>query len=104
MVKPRIDLPREPIAAFCRTHGIRRLELFGSVLDDDFGPQSDVDVLVEFEPGRTPGLAFFTMDAELAAILGRPVNLHTRRSVEESENYIFRRQALSRIATVYEAA
>ncbi len=68
---------REKIAAFCRTHHIRRLALFGSVLRDDFRPDSDVDILVEFEPGKVPGLAFFAMQRELSGILGRKVDLNT---------------------------
>jgi len=65
------------IAEFCRHHHIRRLALFGSVLRDDFGPDSDVDVLVEFEPGHTPGLGFMAMERELSEILGRRVDLNT---------------------------
>ena len=72
-----IAVPREEIAAFCRRHRIRRLSLFGSVLRHDFGPESDVDVLVEFEPGGVPGFAFFTMGAELSEILDRNVDLNT---------------------------
>ena len=99
-----IEIPRERLAQFCRAHGIRRLQLFGSVLRDDFGPESDVEVMVEFEPGRTPGFDFFLLDEELGEILGRRVDLHTRRSIEESPNYIFRREALSRVETLYDAA
>lgn len=73
----RTTLDRDCIVDFCRRHHIRRLALFGSVLRDDFGPDSDVDVLVEFEPGHTPGLAFFGMQDELAAIIGRRVDLCT---------------------------
>jgi predicted nucleotidyltransferase len=73
----RIAIDREKIAEFCRRHHIRRLSLFGSVLRDDFGPDSDVDVLVEFETGHVPGLAFFGMEAELSQILGRKVDLST---------------------------
>ena len=73
----KISLDREKIAEFCRRHHIRRLSLFGSVLRDDFGPDSDVDVLVEFETGHVPGLAFFDMEAELSQILGRKVDLST---------------------------
>ncbi len=73
----RIPLDPDKIADFCRRHHIRRLSLFGSVLRDDFGPESDVDVLVEFEPGHTPGLAFFTMEEELSQIIGRKVDLNT---------------------------
>ena len=65
------------IHVFCRKHHIRKLSFFGTVLRDDFGPQSDVDVLVEFEPGHVPGLAFFSMEHELSDILGRKVDLNT---------------------------
>lgn len=75
--KPKIDVPQEAIADFCRRHHIRKLALFGSVLSDSFGQDSDVDVLVEFEPGRTPGLAFFAMQDELSLILQREVDLQT---------------------------
>ena len=73
----KIPLDRDSIAAFCRRHHIRTLALFGSVLRDDFSPDSDVDVLVEFEPGYVPGLAFLTMEEELSTILGRRVDLNT---------------------------
>jgi hypothetical protein len=72
-----IEIPLDEIAAFCRRHHIRQLALFGSVLREDFNPASDVDVLVEFEPGHVPGLAFFTMQEELSRILGRQVDLNT---------------------------
>ncbi len=73
----KIDVPQDRIRDFCRKHRIRKLAFFGSVLRDDFGPGSDVDVLVEFEPGHTPGLEFFVMEAELGEILGRKVDLLT---------------------------
>lgn len=104
MIAARIDIPFDRIAEFCRKHRIRKLELFGSVLRDDFAPESDIDVMVEFEPGHSPGLRFFVLDEELAAIFGRKVDLHTRRSVEDNPNHIFREQALSRVETVYDAA
>lgn len=72
-----IALPQEKIADFCRRYHIRKLAIFGSALRDDFRPDSDVDVLVEFEPEHTPGLAFFTMEMELSEILGRTVDLNT---------------------------
>ena len=72
-----ISIDREKIADFCRRHHIKRLSLFGSVLRDDFGPASDVDVLVEFEAGHVPGLAFFSMEEELSKIIGRNVDLNT---------------------------
>ena len=59
MKMSHITIDRDRIADFCRRNHIRRLSLFGSVLRDDFGPESDVDVLVEFDPGHTPGLYFF---------------------------------------------
>ena len=65
-----IDVPHDKIAEFCRKWGIRKLSFFGSVVRDDFGPESDVDVLVEFKD-RTPGLKFFhTVPSELSEILG----------------------------------
>jgi len=73
----KIEVPEEKIAAFCRRHHIRRLAFFGSVLRDDFTPESDVDVLVEFEEGHVPGLAFITMQEELSEMLGRKVDLNT---------------------------
>ena len=70
-------LPKERLAEFCRRRRIRRLALFGSALRDDFAPQSDLDLLVEFEPGVRVGLSFFTMQAELSDLLGRRVDLNT---------------------------
>ena len=73
----RPEISKEEIARFCRKHHIRKLALFGSVLREDFRFESDVDVLVEFEPGHVPGLAFFSMEEELSEILGHKVELHT---------------------------
>lgn len=81
MVAPRPSIPSEVLERFCRRHHIRRLSFFGSVLRDDFGPESDVDVLVEFEPEHIPGLAFIDIEDELSALLGRPVDLATPKSV-----------------------
>ena len=72
-----LDIPREEIAAFCRHHHIRRMALFGSILRGDVGPDSDIDVLVEFDPDHIPGLAFFAMQRQLSQILGREVDLNT---------------------------
>ena len=77
MTRARIEIPQAEIEAFCRKHHIRRLALFGSVLREDFTDESDIDVLVEFEPGHTPGFAFFDMERELSALLGRKVDLNT---------------------------
>lgn len=73
----RLDIPRDRIAEFCPRHHIRRLALFGSVLRDDFRADSDVDMLVEFEDGHTPGLDFFAMQDELSGLLLRKVDLNT---------------------------
>lgn len=73
----RILVDRQKIIELCRRYHIRRLAFFGSVLRNDFGPESDVDVLVEFEPGHVPGLAFFSIEEELSRILGRKVDLNT---------------------------
>ena len=78
MVINNINFPEGPIADFCRQHGVKKLSLFGSILGDDFRPESDVDVLVEFEPGRTPGMiGFGGMILELTAMIGRDVDLRT---------------------------
>jgi len=78
MVLHGINFDPDLIAEFCRRHHIRRFSLFGSILTDRFGPESDVDVLVEFEPGHVPGfLSLAGMEAELADSIGRPVDLRT---------------------------
>ncbi len=77
MNKIKIKVPRKELAEFCRKNHIRKLAFFGSVLRDDFGPDSDIDILVEFEPGKMPGFAFFTMQEELTKIFGRKVDLNT---------------------------
>jgi predicted nucleotidyltransferase len=96
----QIKLPQEAIAAFCRRHHIRRLALFGSVTRPDFRPDSDVDVLVEFEPGNTPGLAFFRMQEELAMLLGRRVDLNT----PEFLGHRFRDAVMREAETLYAGA
>lgn len=73
----RVDLPLDRLAEICRRYRVRRLALFGSALRDDFGPKSDVDLLVEFLPGARTGLAFFAMQDELSEAIGRTVDLNT---------------------------
>ena len=91
----RLAVDRETLAALCRRWQIERLELFGSVLRDDFRPDSDVDVLVTFAPEAHHGLfAFARMEEELTALVGRKVDLLTRQSVERSENWIRRNEIL----------
>ena len=76
--KSKIDLPLDAIQSICRNHGIRRLALFGSVLRSDFKPTSDVDMLVEFEPSKIPGLiAFAGFEQDLSALIGRKIDLNT---------------------------
>jgi len=99
-----IKLSEAEIEAFCRRNRICRLSFFGSVLRDDFGPDSDVDVLVEFEQGQGPGLMeLVKMQSELSEILGQKVDLVERQSVEKSENYIRRRHILQSVETIYVA-
>lgn len=73
-----IVIPGKQLAEFCRRNHIRKLSLFGSILRDDFGPESDVDFLVEFEPEKTPGLFGITeMEIELSDLIGRKADLRT---------------------------
>ena len=88
------------IKKFCQKHHIRRLSFFGSVVRGDFGPQSDIDVLVEFEPGHTPGLDFFLMEAELSRLLGGKVDLQTPNFLSPE----FRHTVLSEAVQAYEQA
>lgn len=95
-----ITIPTDRIAEFCVRHHIRRLSLFGSVLRDDFRPDSDVDVLVEFEPDHTPGLfRFGGMRNELVRMLGREVDLRTPADLSR----YFRDQVLAEALPQYAA-
>jgi len=79
----KIKLPMDEIAAFCRRHHIRQLALFGSVLREDFGPDSDLDILVEFEPEAQVGfMALSGMQLELSELLQRPVDLVLRQGLK----------------------
>ncbi len=73
----RFRVPEDRLSAYCRRHHIRKLALFGSVLRGDFRPDSDIDVLVEFEPGHTPGFGIIDMENELSELAGRKVDLRT---------------------------
>ena len=96
----KVSVDQERLAEFCRENGVRRLAVFGSALRDDFGPGSDVDVLIEFEPGRTPGLRFFWMQEELSRLFDRTVDLHTPASLSR----YFRSQVLSEAEDQFVAA
>jgi len=95
-----IAIPPDAIADFCRRHGIARLALFGSVLRDDFTPQSDVDFLVEFLPDRVPGLIRLVgMERELSALIGRKADLRTEGDLSK----YFVEEVLREAAPIYVA-
>ena len=96
----RIPLTPAQIKRFCQKHHIRKLAFFGSVVRDDFDAGSDIDVLVEFEPDHTPGLAFFAMEAELSGLLDRKVDLVTQKFLSSE----IRVNAQAEAMTVYEQA
>jgi predicted nucleotidyltransferase len=101
MRRARIALPQESVADFSRRYHIRRLALFGSVLRDDFAPSSDVDVLVEFEPGTKVGLIRLAgMELELSEILGHKVDLNTPGFLSD----YYRDQVLAEAEIQYDAA
>ena len=91
-MNPQVSVSKNAIAAFCHKHGIKRLAVFGSALREDFGPDSDIDILVEFEADRTPGLfGIAGMELELSALFsGRKVDLRT----PEDLSHYFRQEVL----------
>ena len=99
--QPTIKIANDRVVDFCRRHHIKRLSLFGSALRDDFGPESDIDVLVEFEAGKTPSFfRLFDMEDELSAMLeGRKVDI---RTPEDLGRY-FRERVLSEALVQYAA-
>ena len=99
-----IDVPPDKITDFCKRWQILELALFGSVLRDDFGPESDVDVLVRFDPqARHTLFDLAQMQDDLSALLGRKVDLIERVAVERSPNYIRRKAILQSAETIYAA-
>jgi len=98
MVNIKID--KKKIASYCRQNHIRRMALFGSALRPDFRKQSDVDILVEFEPGHTPGLNFFRIELELSEMFRRKVDLNTKDFLSPD----FRNLVVSEAETVYAKA
>jgi predicted nucleotidyltransferase len=102
MAKAHIEIPREKIAEFCKKWNIREFAFFGSVLRDDFRPDSDIDVVVDFEPNVSRTLFdLVSMIDELKEIFGRKVDLLTRSAVEQSRNYIRRKEILSTLEVVH---
>jgi len=101
MTEARISIPKDRIAEFCKRNQIRRLSLFGSVLREDFGPDSDVDVLVEFEAGTRVGLIRLSgLEIELGTIVGRKVDLNTPGFLSK----YYRDQILGESKVQYDAA
>jgi len=96
----KVQIPQDKLAEFCRRPRIRKLALFGSVLRDDFTDESDIDVLVEFEPGTAVGLNFFSMERELSSLLGRNVDLNTPGFLGK----YMREEIISRAEVQYESA
>ncbi len=104
MRKIAIPIPDSALADFCRRWKIRELALFGSVLSNAFGPASDVDVLVTFLPEAEWSLLdHIRMEQELSALLGRQVDLVSKRAIERSENWLRRRAILESAEVVYAA-
>ena len=103
-MNPELSIPMDRLAEYCRTRGIARLAIFGSALRSDFGPASDIDLLVEFESGRTPGLlGIVGMEQEFSNLFERNVDLVERPAVEQSRNYIRRMAILESAETIYAA-
>ncbi len=93
-------IPRKELIDFCQRYHIRKLSLFGSALGADFSPDSDLDILVEFDPDHIPGLAFFTIQDELSVLLKRPVDLNTPQFLSP----IFRQDVLAQAEVLYALA
>ena len=96
MLVTELQIDHARLAECCRRYGVARLETFGSFAMGDAGPESDLDILVTFKPDSRIGLEFVALHRELEEIIGRPVDLLTRDSVEDSPNKYFRRFALRR--------
>jgi predicted nucleotidyltransferase len=101
---PRIDVTQEQVAAFCRKWQIVEFDLFGSVLREDFRPDSDIDVLVTFAPDAKWSLFDLVhMQDELEKLFGRAVDLVERQAIEKSPNYLRRRNILNSLERIYAA-
>jgi predicted nucleotidyltransferase len=97
-----VSLPRGPIIDFCRRWHISELAVFGSALRDDFNPDSDLDILVAFAPEADWSLLdHVRMEQELAALLGRKIDLLSKQAVEQSHNWIRRKEILDSAEVIY---
>jgi predicted nucleotidyltransferase len=102
MLEATIQMPKDQIAEFCRRWQIKEIALFGSVLRDDFGPESDLDILVSFSADADWGLLdHLKMEEELTAIFNRKIDLLTKRAVEQSHNHLRRQEILRTAEVVY---
>ena len=99
-----LDIDHERLASLCRQYHVAALELFGSRAKGTARPDSDVDLLVTFAEGQTPGLGFFALALELESLFGHPVDLFTRASIERSPNPIKRRSILATTESLYVSA
>lgn len=100
----KIQLPHQALAAFCQRWKIKEMSFFGSVLREDFRPDSDIDVMVSFEENSTWGLLeLVRMKRELKALLGREIDLLTKKSIEQSHNWIRQQEILGTAQVVYVA-
>lgn len=100
MRQNKIEIPEDRLSDFCKRNHIHKLSFFGSFIRDDFKSSSDIDVLVEFEAGHVPGLAFFTMQEELSEILGHKVDLNTPQFLSR----YFRDKVIDEAQVLYVAA
>ena len=100
----KIQLPQPELAAFCQKWKIKEMSFFGSVLREDFRSDSDIDIIVSFEDNSTWGiLELVRMRRELKTLLGREVDLMTKKSIEQSHNWIRRQEILGTAQSVYVA-
>ena len=101
-MKAAIELPTEKITTFCQKWQLTELALFGSVLRDDFRPDSDIDVMVQFNPDAHPTFSTLDkMETELKTIFDRDIDLITRQGIESSRNYLRRHEILSSAQVIY---
>ena len=101
-MNPRVAALKPEIAAFCERNAIERMATFGSVTRDDFTAESDIDILVQFAPGKTVGHEFIDIQDELARLLGHKVDMYTFAAIARSRNPLLRSEILGSAETLYE--